>query len=154
MLKVGDKVKDFTLLDFNGKSHTLSNHLGKKVVVYFYPKDNTPGCTKQACDFRDNYHEINNKNVVLYGISPDGAKSHEKFSSKFDLPFTLLSDEDHNVATYFGAYGEKTSFGKKTKGIIRSTFIIDEKGVVEKIWHPAKATKNVLEVVNYLNNQE
>ncbi len=152
MLKVGDKVKDFTLLDFNGKSHTLSNHLGKKVVVYFYPKDNTPGCTKQACDFRDNYHEINNKNVVLYGISPDGAKSHEKFSSKFDLPFTLLSDEDHNVATYFGAYGEKTSFGKKTKGIIRSTFIIDEKGVVEKIWHPANSSKNPLEVVSYLND--
>ena len=126
MLKVGDKVKDFTLLDFNGKSHTLSNHLGKKVVVYFYPKDKTPGCTKQACDFRDNFHEIKSKNVVLIGISPDGAKSHERFINKFNLPFILLSDETKEVATYFGAYGEKVSFGKKTLGIIRSTYLIDE----------------------------
>lgn len=154
MLKVGDKVNDFSLLDFEGNVHTLSEHLGKKVVVYFYPKDNTPGCTKQACDFRDNYHEIKNMNVVLFGISPDNAKSHSKFINKFNLPFILLSDENKEVSSYFGAYGDKKIFGKKTEGIIRSTYIISEKGVVEKIWHPAKASQNVMEVVNYLNNKE
>lgn len=153
MLKVGDKVKDFTLLDFNGKSHTLSNHLGKKVVVYFYPKDKTPGCTKQACDFRDNYHEIVNNNVILLGISPDNAKSHERFIDKYNLPFTLLSDDTKEVATYFGAFGEKNMYGKKVMGIIRSTFVIDEKGVIEKVWHPANSSSNPLEVVNYLHNR-
>ncbi len=88
---------------------------------------------------------------MLFGISADGAKSHERFSNKFNLPFTLLSDEDNKVATYFGAYGDKKVFGKKTVGIIRSTYIIDEKGIIEQIWHPANASKNVLEVVNYLN---
>ncbi|MGI6771799.1 MAG: thioredoxin-dependent thiol peroxidase [Acholeplasmataceae bacterium] len=151
MLKIGDKVQDFKLFDYSGNIHTLSEYLGKKIVIYFYPKDNTPGCTRQACDFRDNFHEIKRLNVVLFGISADGAKSHERFSNKFNLPFTLLSDEDNKVATYFGAYGDKKVFGKKTVGIIRSTYIIDEKGIIEQIWHPANASKNVLEVVNYLN---
>lgn len=152
MLKVGDKVKDFSLKDFEGNTHSLSEHKGKKIVVYFYPKDNTPGCTTQACDFRDQFHEIKNKDVVLYGVSPDNASSHEKFINKYNLPFTLLSDETTDVAAYFGAFGKKRVFGKKGEGIIRSTYIIDEMGLIEKIWHPASATKNVAEVIEYLNN--
>ena len=151
MLKVGDKVKDFKLKDFEGNEHTLSEHLGKKVVVYFYPKDNTPGCTRQACDFRENYHHIKNMNVVLFGISPDSSSSHEKFKNKYNLPFILLSDESKEVAKQFGAAGEKTMFGKEVFGIVRSTYIIDENGIVEKIWRPAKASKNVEEVIEYLN---
>lgn len=153
MLKIGDKVNNFSLLDYAGNTHTLSEHLGNKIVVYFYPKDNTPGCTKQACDFRDNYHEIKNRNVVLFGISPDGANSHSRFIDKYNLPFILLSDVDKKIAEYFGAFGDKRTFGKTTKGIIRSTYIIDENGMIEKIWHPAQATNNVKEVVNYLNQE-
>lgn len=152
MLKVGDKVKDFKLFDYKGNSHKLSDYIGKKVVIYFYPKDNTPGCRKQACLFRDNYHEIVNNNVILLGISSDNAKSHERFIDKYNLPFTLLSDDTKEVATYFGAFGEKNMYGKKVMGIIRSTFVIDEKGVIEKVWHPANSSKNPLEVVSYLND--
>lgn len=152
MLKIGDQVKDFKLKDFEGNRHTLSEHLGKKVVVYFYPKDNTPGCTTQACDFRDNFHEIKNKNVVLFGISPDDSSSHEKFSNRYNLPFTLLSDETLETAKYFGAFGERNVYGRKIEGLIRSTYIIDEAGKLEKVWHPAVASKNVKEVIEYLNN--
>ncbi len=150
MITVGEKVKDFKLVDFEGVSHTLKEHLGKKVVVYFYPKDNTPGCTTQACSFRDYFKELKDLGVVLYGISADDQKSHERFVKKYDLPFTLLSDSDLNVAKYFGAYGLKTSFGVKKMGLIRSTFLIDEKGCLSKIWLPAKAKTNAEEVFNYL----
>ncbi len=150
MLKIGSKVKDFNLLDFEGNMHTLSNYLGKKVVIYFYPKDNTPGCTKQACNFRDNFTYFKEKDIILLGISPDGAKSHEKFTNKYNLPFTLLSDEDHSVSKYFGAWGIKNLYGRQFEGIIRSTYIIDEKGYLEKVWHPANASKNTLEVIEYL----
>lgn len=151
MLEVGTKVKDFSLLDSEGKTHALSEHLGKKVVVYFYPKDNTPGCTTQACSFRDYYHEINNMNVVLFGISPDDSNSHIKFSEKYNLPFTLLSDPDHKVSKYFGAYGKKNLYGKIFDGMKRSTFIIDEEGKVEKVWKKASAKTNAEAVVKYLN---
>jgi len=151
MLEAGTKVQDFTLLDMDGKAHTLSDHLGKKVVLYFYPKDNTPGCTTQACSFRDHYHEIKNKNVVLYGISPDDSSSHIKFTEKYNLPFELLSDPDHKVSKYFGAYGKKNLYGKIFDGMIRSTFVIDEEGKIEKVWKRASAKTNATDVVEYLN---
>ncbi|MGI6360218.1 MAG: thioredoxin-dependent thiol peroxidase [Acholeplasmatales bacterium] len=150
MLKVGSKVKDFKLLDFLGNIHSLSQYLGKKVVIYFYPKDNTPACTRQACNFKDNFGYLKENGIVLLGISPDGQKSHEKFASKYSLPFTLLSDEDNSVAKYFGAWGTKNVYGKQIDGIIRSTYIVDEEGNLEKAWHPANASKNPNEVIEYL----
>lgn len=151
MLKVGSKVKDFNLLDFEGNKHSLSKYLGKKIVVYFYPKDNTPGCTTQACNFRDNFSYFKENDIVLLGISPDLAKSHEKFVSKYTLPFPLLNDEDNSVAKYFGAWGTRNVYGREIDGIIRSTYLIDEKGYLEKVWHPANAYKNTDEVIEYLN---
>lgn len=152
MYKIGDEVKDFTLLDGDGNAHTLSSYLGKKVVIYFYPKDNTPGCTTQACEFRDNYHEIKKNNVMLFGVSTDDAKSHQKFSEKYNLPFTLLTDPDGEVAYRFGAFGEKLVFGRTIMGMIRSTFIIDEEGKLEKAWPNANSKTNASEVVAYLNS--
>lgn len=151
MLEIGQHVGDFNLKDAKGNIHTISEHLGKKLVIYFYPKDNTPGCTKQACNFRDNYHHFNNENVVLYGISFDDAKSHERFIQKHDLPFTLLTDDSQEVAKRFGAFGERNVFGRVIGGLIRSTFVIDELGNLEKMWRPASASKNTKEVVDYLN---
>ncbi len=129
-IKIGSVAPAFALPDENGKTVKLSDFRGKKVVVYFYPKDDTPGCTTQACGFRDNYVDIQEKNGVVIGISPDNAKSHQKFRTKYNLPFILLSDEDHAVAEKYGAWGEKTTFGAKTVGIIRSHFVIDENGKV------------------------
>lgn len=129
-LQVGDKAPDFVLPDENGNPVKLSGFRGKRVVLYFYPADDTPGCTAQACGFRDNMDEIEEKNAVVIGISPDNAHSHQKFRTKYDLPFTLLSDLDHSVAKQYGAWGEKTSFGKTSIGLIRSQFVIDEHGKV------------------------
>lgn len=150
MVKIGEKIKDFKLLDFKGNVHTLGEHLGKKVLIYFYPKDNTPGCTMQACSFRDYFEELKGLGVVIYGISGDNSKSHQKFTEKYDLNFTLLSDEDNSVSKYFGAYDLKTMFGVKKMGIIRSSFLIDEEGKLAYIWKPAKAKTNAEEVFNYL----
>jgi peroxiredoxin Q/BCP len=127
-LKVGQAAPNFTLPDEGGKKVRLSEFRGKRVVVYFYPKDNTSGCTAQACGFRDHYADIEDRNAVVIGISPDGAASHQKFRTKYDLPFILLSDEDHVVAERYGAWGEKSMYGKKYMGIIRSHFVIDEQG--------------------------
>ena len=129
-IKIGSTAPAFALPDENGKTVKLSDFRGKKVVVYFYPKDDTPGCTAQACGFRDNYVDIQEKNGVVIGISPDNAKSHQKFRTKYNLPFILLSDEDHKVAEKYNAWGEKTTFGVKSVGIIRSHFVIDEHGKV------------------------
>lgn len=150
MIKIGEKIKDFQLFDYEGKKHTLTEHSGKKVLVYFYPKDNTPGCTSQACSFRDYYEQLRGLNVVIYGISGDDSFSHQKFSNKYSLPFTLLSDEDFSVSSYFGAYDEKTTFGITKMGIIRSSFLIDENGILEYIWKPAKAKTNAEDVYNFL----
>jgi thioredoxin-dependent peroxiredoxin len=133
MLKPGDKAPDFKLDSTDGPV-SLKSLRGKKVVVYFYPKDDTPGCTREACDFRDNLAPLKQAGAVILGVSKDSLESHEKFRSKYQLPFTLMSDPDFDVAKAFGAYGEKVSFGVKKLGLIRSTFLIDEEGKVQKVW--------------------
>ena len=132
MLKEGDKVPDFSLQDAEGKVWKLSDFSGKKFVVYFYPKDNTPGCTVEACSFRDNYGEFLKRGVEVVGISPDSAVSHTKFKEKHGLPFLLLADPDKKTIQAFGAYGEKNMYGKKIMGVIRSTFIVDASGTIAK----------------------
>ncbi len=126
--KIGDKAPDFTLNDENGKTVKLSDFKGKRVILYFYPKDDTTGCTTQACGFRDAYPKIEEKNAVVLGVSPDDEKSHTKFKTKYNLPFTLLVDSDHKVAEAYAAWGEKTYAGKSYEGVYRSHFIIDEAG--------------------------
>ncbi len=127
---LGKKAPDFTLLDDHGDKVKLSGLRGKRVVLYFYPKDDTPGCTAQACGFRDHFIEIQERNAVVVGVSPDNAASHTRFRTKYNLPFILLSDPDHTVAEKYGAWGEKTFMGKKHMGIIRSHFVIDEQGKI------------------------
>ena len=127
-LTIGQPAPDFTLPDENGKPVTLASLRGQKVIVYFYPKDDTPGCTTQACGFRDRYVDIQDRSGVVLGISPDGAQSHQKFKTKFNLPFTLLSDEAHAVAELYGVWGEKKFMGRTYLGVIRSHFVVDEAG--------------------------
>lgn len=129
-LKIGDAAPDFEAQTDDGQTVHLSDYRGKRVVLYFYPGDDTPGCTKQACAFRDNYAAIEEQDAIVLGISPDGQASHQKFKTKYDLPFTLLIDEDHSIADLYGVWGEKTSFGKTRMGILRSHFVIDEEGMI------------------------
>ena len=130
----GRKAPDFTLNDADGKSVSISDFKGKDVVVYFYPKDDTPGCTKEACGFRDYWKELQKAGVVVLGVSADGAASHKKFAAKYRLQFPLLSDPDRKVMTAWGAYGDKMMYGKKTKGVIRSTVWIGPDGRVRRHW--------------------
>jgi len=142
----GKKAPAFALVDADGKKVKLADFAGQNVILYFYPRDDTPGCTKEACGFRDLWKEIGKKNAVVLGVSPDGEAAHQKFRSKYKLPFTLLSDPDHAVMETYGAYGEKVLYGKKTRGVIRSTVWIGPDGVVRKHWkrvpkaeeHPAR----------------
>jgi len=127
-LQVGDNAPDFELISDTGETVRLADFRGKKVVLYFYPKDMTSGCTSQACGFRDEYPIIEEKNAVVLGVSPDGVESHQKFKTRHDLPFTLLVDKDHAVAELYGVWGEKSLYGRKYMGIIRSHFVIDETG--------------------------
>jgi len=129
-IKVGDPAPDFTAVTDSGATLRLSDLRGKRVVLFFYPKDDTPGCTTQACSFRDQYPVLEEKNAVVLGISPDGAKSHQKFKSKHNLPYTLLVDADHTIAEAYGVWAEKSMFGNKYMGIERSHFVIDEQGKV------------------------
>ena len=148
MIKEGTKAPDFVLEDEVGNSVTLSQFKGKKVVVYFYPKDDTPGCTKEACSFRDAYDEILAKGAVVIGISADSAKSHGNFKKKYGLPFYLVSDPERKAIEGFGAWGEKKMYGKSYMGIVRSTFIIGPDGTVEKVFPkvtPDGHAKEVLE---------
>lgn len=147
MLNIGDKAPDFTLCDKNGSPVSLSDFLGKKVVVYFYPKDNTPGCTRQACAFAGAYQEFKSKNVEVIGISKDSVSSHVKFAEKYDLPFVLLSDPELAVIKAYGVWQEKKNYGKISMGVVRSTFIIDEKGYIEKVMPKVKPDTNAAEIL-------
>ncbi len=138
MLKPGDLAPDFELEADAGEKVRLSNHRGKKVVLYFYPKDNTPGCTTEACEFRDRQPELNERGAVVFGISPDSIASHQKFKKKYALPFTLLADPDHTVAEAYGAWGEKKMYGKTYEGILRTTFVVDEYGKIEHVFQKVK----------------
>jgi peroxiredoxin Q/BCP len=126
--KVGEMAPDFEALTDTGDKVKLSDYRGRRVVLYFYPKDDTPGCTTQACGFRDNYPVIEERNAIVLGVSPDGMSSHQKFKAKFELPFTLLVDENHAIAERYGVWGEKSNYGKTYMGILRSHFVIDEEG--------------------------
>ncbi|RCK77321.1 MAG: Thiol peroxidase, Bcp-type [Ignavibacteriae bacterium] len=149
-LKVGDLAPDFNLNSQDGKKISLKNFRGKKVVLYFYPKDMTPGCTKEACSFRDNYESIMAKGAIVLGISADSVDSHRKFREKFKLPFDLLSDETKEVSKLYGVWKQKSFLGKKFMGIERSTFIIDEKGKILAIFRKVKVNGHTEEVLNYL----
>lgn len=133
LLQEDAKAPAFKGINEKGESIKLSDYKGKKLVLYFYPKDSTPGCTAEACDLRDNYHRFQAEGYEILGVSPDSPKSHVKFIEKYELPFSLLADEDHSIAESFGAWGEKSMYGKKYMGILRSTFVIDEKGKIEKV---------------------
>ena len=139
-LKAGDKAPDFETVDDAGNKVSLAGLKGKRVVLYFYPKDNTTGCTAQACAFRDSYPQIQEKNAVVLGVSPDSAKSHQSFRSKYDLPFPLLIDSDHKIAEQYDVWREKSMYGRKYMGILRSHFVIDEQGKVVEAQYNVKAS--------------
>jgi peroxiredoxin Q/BCP len=147
---IGDQAPDFTALTDQGETLKLSDLRGKRVILYFYPKDDTSGCTTQACGFRDQYPVIEEKNAVVLGVSPDSVKSHQKFKTKYNLPFTLLVDEDHAVAAAYGVWGEKSMYGKKYMGIIRSHFVIDEQGKIIDVQYkvsPADSIKKAVQIL-------
>ena len=147
----GKNAPDFTLDGSDGKRHSIKEYAGKTVVIFFYPKDNTPGCTKEACGFRDGYSRLAAKETVLLGVSKDSITSHNKFISTFNLPFVLLSDPDTTMMSAYGAFGEKVVYGKKTIGSIRSTVVIGPDGIVRKHWTKvAKADQHPVQVLDYL----
>lgn len=150
MLTIGSLAPDFSLKDKDGNVHKLSDFRGKKVVVYFYPKDNTPGCTRQAGAFRDAYQDFRNQSIEVIGISKDSEASHQKFIEKYNLPFLLLSDPDLEAIKGFGVWQEKMNYGKKTMGVVRSTFVIDEEGKIIKIFPKAKPDSNAQDVLDFL----
>jgi peroxiredoxin Q/BCP len=150
MLTAGTMAPDFTLNDKDGNKVALSDFRGKKVVLYFYPKDNTPGCTRQACAFRDVFDEFKQANVVVIGISRDNEKSHQNFADKYKLPFILLADPELAVLQAYGVWQEKKSYGKVSMGVVRTTFIIDEEGLIEKVFAKVKPDTNAREILNYL----
>ena len=142
MLKEGTKAPDFTLPDQDGKLHSLSGYRGKRVILYFYPKDNTSGCTKQACGFAERYPQFREKGAVIIGINRDTVESHKKFEEKYGLPFTLLSDTGLDVLKAYDVWKEKINYGKATMGIVRTTYLIDEKGVIVRARDKVKAAEN------------
>jgi peroxiredoxin Q/BCP len=149
MLEAGDNAPDFSLVSDTGEPVALQDFRGRKVVLYFYPKDSTPGCTTQACDLRDAMDDFNSLGTTVLGVSPDSQRSHEKFKSKHDLNFPLLVDENHAVATAYGVWVEKSMYGKKYMGIERSTFIIDEDGRLEVVWRKVKAKEHAARLREY-----
>ena len=151
MIKEGVKAPDFTLNDKDGNAVTLSNFLGKKVVLYFYPKDNTPGCTRQACAFAAAYESFKRDDVVVIGVSKDSVASHQKFAEKYELPFVLLSDPERVAIEAYGVWQEKKMCGKVSMGVVRTTFIIDENGVIEKVMKKVKPDTNAAEILEYLS---
>mgnify|MGYP001294896565 FL=1 len=150
-LNVGDKAPNFVALNEFGQSTSLSNFLGKKVILYFYPKDMTPGCTAESCNLGENYNLLQEKGFIVLGVSPDSSKSHQKFIDKYNLPFSLIADEDKAVIKAFGVWGPKKFMGKEYDGVHRTTFIIDEDGMIEKVFSKVKTkdhTNQILESYN------
>ena len=150
MLEVGTKAPAFELPDQNGKMHTLEEYRGKKVILYFYPKDNTPGCTKQACNFGQLYPQFTEKGAVVLGVSKDSVASHKKFEEKYNLPFTLLSDPELACIQAYDVWKEKVNYGKKSMGVVRTTYLIDENGVIEKAFDKVKAEQNPEQMLGVL----
>ncbi len=150
MLEAGMKAPDFTLPDKDGNEVSLSDFIGKKVVLYFYPKDNTPGCTRQACAFAGSYEAFKARDVIVIGVSRDSVASHVKFAEKHGLPFILLSDPERQAIEAYGVWQEKKLYGKVSFGVVRSTFIIDENGVIEKVMPKVKPDTNAAEILEYL----
>ncbi len=146
MPKLKQKAPAFSLLDQDGVTHTQEQYLGKKVLIYFYPKDDTPGCTTEACNFRDNYQDLSDAGLVVLGVSKDSVKSHKKFAEKFNLQFSLLSDEDGSLCEAYGVWGKKKFMGREYMGIARKSFFIDEKGNIAKIYEDVKPKEHTQEV--------
>lgn len=154
MLEVGTKAPDFTLLDKDGKTVSLADFTGKRVVLYFYPRDNTPGCTRQACAFAQNFEDFRRQDVVVIGISKDSVASHLKFAQKYDLPFILLSDPELQAIQAYGVWQEKKLYGKVSMGVVRSTYIIDPQGLIEKVMPKVKPDTNAAEILAYLAEKQ
>ncbi|MFU8797175.1 MAG: thioredoxin-dependent thiol peroxidase [Gammaproteobacteria bacterium] len=150
IVNIGDEAPNFTLIADNNETVSLKQFRGKKVILYFYPKDNTPGCTQEACDFRDQFVNFNQHDAIILGISKDKPETHRKFKQKYALPFTLLSDTDAKVCEAYGVINPKSLFGKTFLGIQRSTFLIDEKGILQGIWRKVKVPKHAETVLNQL----
>jgi len=146
-LKEGDLAPDFKGNNQNGEELALSDFKGKKLVLYFYPKDDTPGCTKEACNLRDNYEDLQNQGYDVIGVSTDSANSHEKFARKYELPFHLIEDPDKEIVNKYGVYGEKNNYGKKSMGIKRTTFVIDEQGKIEQIFKKVKTEEHAAQIM-------
>lgn len=152
MLEVGMQAPNFTLPDQTGNPVSLSDFRGKKVALYFYPKDNTPGCTRQACAFASAYGELQAENMVVIGISKDSVASHQKFAAKYELPFLLLSDPELQAIQAYGVWQEKKLYGKVSMGVVRSAYVIDENGVIERVMPKVKPETNAAEILTYLQN--
>lgn len=150
MLEIGKKAPDFKLLDQNGEKRSLKDYRGKKVVLYFYSKDMTSGCTKQACSFSELYPQFKEKDAVVLGVSKDSVASHKKFEEKYNLSFTLLSDPELEVIKKYDVYKEKNMYGKKTMGVVRTTYLIDEKGIIVKAFSNVKAAENPMDMLKQL----
>jgi peroxiredoxin Q/BCP len=148
MLKEGSRAPAFSTKDAEGKKVSLKDYRGEKVVLYFYPKDDTPGCTKEACSFRDAFSDFKKRGIKVLGVSPDNESSHQKFAAKYKLPFTLLTDTDHTIADSYGVYGEKKFMGRTYMGVRRTTFLIDEQGKIKKIFAKVKPDEHAREVLD------
>lgn len=153
MLKEGTKAPNFSLNDKDGNQVTLSDFLGKKIVLYFYPKDNTPGCTRQACAFASAYEQFKNQEIAVIGISKDSVKSHQNFAAKYELPFVLLSDPELEAIKAYDVWQEKKLYGKVSMGVVRTTYIIDENGMIEKTMEKVKPDTNAADILAYLSEK-
>ncbi len=149
-LAIGDKAPDFNTVDQHGKAVSLGDYIGKKIILYFYPKDDTPGCTAEACSFRDNYAPLTEKGLVVIGVSIDNEVSHQKFINKYELPFSLLADTDHSIVEAYGVWVEKNNYGKKYMGTARETFIIDEAGIISHIIRKVDSKNSAAQVIDLI----